>query len=580
MNHFILSKQDKTPTEEYQIHLLNDWVITLQGNDYKEYSQQDTRIIIIGDYIGKEQALFDTKPNDIPKLRGNFYAIIESNSGIKVYNSFLGVLPIYHTADYEYISSSMHYIRSFSQIDFSIDKKFILEGLLFNYGFFNRTLYKGIQLLTTNSFLTLYTNRVDENKHFETTSLFHENPSKGSKVIDHLSDLFIKTTEHYFPETPFDIAFTSGFDGRTLVSCATYFHKEFKTFSFGKPENADVAIPKENANELHLLYRSLDLGSDAYINDHYFESAKEYIGHAPGGNGLIYPHMTFSTKQVAKNSTYLLSGVIGSELFRALHITGAVTSQALVDIFTSTSTQEIRTKISNSKTLDAIQKDEFSEELEELIEELIAYRAAVPDDLTQNQQFYVFVFEEVFRKFFGQWIAMQMQYIKVRTPFLDYVFIKELLKTQYAGVNNDFFTENPLKRMKGQYLYTDIIKKTNKKIYHQKTGKGYRPKDVRESIYIYKIILPFISKRLRRKIKTPNLDNLGIISGVLANKSEIKQLISKTSYFDSSKLLTNLENLSPGTPEKERDALLMMISVLISLHHNTVQNKTKQPTIL
>ncbi len=580
MNHFILSKLNNVPVEENQIHLLDNWVLTLQGNEYTTYEQDDKKIIIIGDYIGDTQTLFKTNPNDIPRLRGNFYAIVVDDETIRVYNSFLSVLPMYHTHDYTYISSSVHYIRNVSQEEFTIDKKFILEGLLFNYGFFNRTHYKEIQLVPSNSFLTLDRDTVTVEKHFETTSLFHETPSRGSKVVDRLSNLFISTTAHYFPDAPFDIAFTSGFDGRTLVSCATYLQKDFKTFSFGKLENDDVSIPKANAAELEIPYQVLNLGSETYINKHYFKSAEAYIQESPGANGLIYPHMHYSTRQIAKQTEYLLSGVIGSELFRALHITGAVTSQALADIFMSNSTQEIRAKISNSKALDAIQKEEFSSELEELIEELIAYRTIVPDHLTKNQQFYVFVFEEVFRKFFGQWIAMQMQHIKVRTPFLDYVFIKELLKTQYAGVNNDFFTENPLKRMKGQYLYTDIIKKTNKKIYLQKTGKGYRPKDLRESIYIYKIIWPFIAKRLRRKIKTPYLDNLGIISGVLANKEPIKKLIADTIYFDANKLLASLETLTPDTPEKERDALLMMISTLIALHHQPVERKTKQPTIL
>ena len=215
MNHFILSKQDKAPEEEYQIHLHDNWVLTLQGNNYTAYDQDDKKIIIIGDYIGDTQTLFTTQPNDIPRLRGNFYAIVVDQATIRIYNSFLSVLPIYYTHDYTYISSSVNYIRNVSREEFTIDKKFILEGLLFNYGIFNRTFYKEIQLLPSNSFLTLDRDTVTVAKHFETTSLFHENPSRGKKVVDQLSDLFISTAAHYFPNAPFDIAFTSGFDGRT-----------------------------------------------------------------------------------------------------------------------------------------------------------------------------------------------------------------------------------------------------------------------------------------------------------------------------------------------------------------------------
>ncbi len=573
MTHFIISKSNNT-SGQYQIPLTANWVLSLQNDQYTEYIDNDIKIIIIGDYIGDKATLFSCELDDIPKLKGNFYAIIVKRNNIRVYTSFFNVMPIYYTLDKAYISSSISYITEYSQRDFSVDKKFILESLLFNYGFFNRTFYKEIQLLPCHHFLTLDDTEVSLQSHFETTSLYTKHPTKGSKVVDHLSDLFIKTTKQYLPDTHFDIAFTSGFDGRTLVSCATHFKKDFKTFSFGRPENADVAVPQANAKELNIEYRYFDLSHDEYVKKYFHTNAKEYIHHAPGGNGFIYAHFLHSTKEIAKKADHLLSGVVGSELFRALHLTGAVTSQALADIFTSKSASELKDNITNSPTLEVIQKEEFAVELEELIEELIAYKDSLDKELTLNQQFYIFVFEEIFRKFFGQWISTQMQYIKVRTPFLDYHFIKALLQTQYAGANNDFFTENPLKRIKGQYLYTDIIKKTNKKIYHQKTGKGYRPKDVRESIYLYKIILPFVLKRFKRKVKTPNLDNLGIISGVLAHKEDHQSLLDHASYFDQHKLKNMLNTLSPYTKEKERDTLLMVLSILSGLQ-NKAETKSK-----
>ncbi|MCX2762060.1 asparagine synthase-related protein [Aquimarina muelleri] len=577
MNHFIISKSNLQPFGQSEVKLTEQWNLTIQGKKYHDYNDTGTRIIVIGDYIGKKEDLFTTETNDIPKLRGNFYAIIIKNEKIKIYSSFLNILPIYHTVDNTYISSSVELIRKNSKANFSIDKKFILEILLFNYGFFNRTLYQDIQLVPCNYFLELQLEVVTMHKHFETASLFTQTSLKKQKKVNDLSTLFIKTTKFYFPETPFDIAFTSGFDGRTLVSCATYHNKDFKTFSFGKSNNDDVTIPKKNAEDLNIKYQYFDLGKKTYIDQDYYTNAKEYIKQYPGANGFIYSHFLYSTKKIATDTNYLLSGVIGSELFRALHITGAVTSKSLADIFISNTPQEIRNKISSSPAIKHLKKEEFETDLEELIQELITYKDSISKNLTKNQQFYTFVFEEVFRKFFGQWISMQMNHINVRTPFLDFKFITELLKTKYAGANNDFFTENPLKRMKGQYLYTDIIKKTNSKIYHQKTGKGYRPKDLRESIYIYKIIIPFLLKRFKRKTKTPNLDNLSIISGVLANKHHIKKCLEDVeyTYFDFSSINKMLDNLSPYTPEKERDSLLMMISVILAIKNNSLTNSKK-----
>ncbi|WP_027395890.1 hypothetical protein [Aquimarina latercula] len=572
MDHFIISKsKDKLP-KEHQLKLTDAWYLNIDGEKYEEYLEGDVRILVFGDYIGTKEQLFTIDVDQIPKLKGNFYAIVIEENHLKIYSSFLNVLPLYHTSDFEYISSSIEYIRKKSDKKFEMDRKFILESLLFNYGFFNRTLYKGIELAPCHYFLELTKEKSTIKKHFDTVSLFTQEPSKGSKTADKISALFIETTKEYFPKDTFDIAFTSGFDGRTLVSCATHFDKKFNTFSFGKLENEDVAIPKENAKAIDIPYQYFDLGSNEYIEEHYIKNANEYNSLYPSGNGLIYSHFLYSTKEITKKSKYLISGVVGSELFRALHLTGAVTSQALVDIFTSTTADEIKDRILNAKPLLVINKEDFAGELEELIEELIDYKESIPKDLTQNQQFYTFVFEEIFRKFFGQWIYIQMIYIKVRTPFLDYTFIKELLKTQYAGANNDFFTENPLKRMKGQYIYADIIKKTNTQIYHQKTGKGYRPKDIREPFGLFNILFPFIKKRLKRKVKQTNLDNLGIISGTLAQQSNFKNLIEETDWIDQKYVLNILDKLSPYTNEKERDTLLMSISLISALKQNPNQS--------
>ena len=577
-DHFIISKSKNKLSGKHQLELTSLWSLNVSGDSYIEYNRDGVKIIIFGDCIGTKEELFEISSDRIPTLRGNFYAIVVQKESIKIYNSFLSVLPIYYTSDFEYISSSIEYILEQSDKKFEIDKKFILESLLFNYGFFNRTLYSGIELVPSNCFLELSNDKFAIRKHFETTSLFTQKPTKGFRVADQISDLFIETTKNYFPDSSFDIAFTSGFDGRTLVSCATHFDKSFNTFSFGKLENDDVAIPKSNAKALGIPYQYFDLENEEYLQEHYIKNATEYATLFPGGNGLIYSHFLYSTKQISKNSEYLLSGVIGSELFRALHITGAVTSQSLVDVFTSTTAEEIRDKISNAKPLQAINKKDFEVELDELIDELIQYKQSIPDHLTENQQFYIFVFEEIFRKFFGQWIYIQMKYIKVRTPFLDYTFIKELLKTQYAGANNDFFTENPFKRMKGQYIYADIIKKTNKNIYYQKTGKGYRPKDIRETLYGFNIIMPFIKKKLKRKVKRVNLDNLGIVSGSLEQRKIFKKNIKDTDWVNQQYLVDLLDHFSPYTNEKERDTLLMSISLIRALQKKPITKSEKTAT--
>ncbi len=565
INDFIILKEKESLlySVKTKLQLSEEWLL-LTNSTFLDFRQKNNRVIIIGDYIGTEQELFATKKNDIPKQRGNFYAIQIQQGVISIYNSFFSLLPLYYDLNSSIISSSIQLIKTYSPKEYNIDKKHILEKLLFNYGFFNRTMYEEINLLPCHRYIEIVNDNTTIHKHFEITEFFTDTPKKGKKVANNLSNLFIETSKHYFPNDHFSIAFTSGFDGRTLVSCASYYHKNFSTFSFGRSEVDDVQIPKNNSQEIGIPYHHINLGLSEYLKDGYYNNAEEYMSGAYQGNGFLQAHYAYSTKKIDSKSKYLLSGYIGSELFRALHGTGTVTTGALKDVFTISDENILKTKLETASVLRILHKNEFNNELNELITEILQYKRDLPKEISQNQQFYIFVFEELFRKFFGQKIAIQQKHIKVRTPFVDYNFVKALLQTEYAGANNTFFTNNPFKRIKGQYLYADIIKKTNKIIYKQTTGKGYRPIDVRNWLYRYHVIIPFLKKKIKRKVKKESLDFFGVISGVQHNKEEIMGLLNTTSFFDESKLREMLQELTIYSSARDRDLLLMALSIIKS----------------
>lgn len=556
-------------------------LVLLSNGLYTEYRKYDKRIIIIGDYIGDEETLLATKNDDIPKLRGNFYALVIFNKEVSLYSSLFSILPVYYKVDQCIVSSSISLLQKCVPQAYTIDKKYILENLLFNYGFFNRSLYNEIKLVPCHSSIQFVKNKQLDiliNKIFWIHELFCSSLRKGIRANE-LSDMFIETTKHYFPEEHFDIAFTSGFDGRTLVSCALHHDKKFDTFSFGRAQIDDVRIPRSNAKTLKIPYQSFDISTESYLSNHYFDNAIEYCTQGYLGNGFLQAHYIYSTKKISDRSKYMLSGYVGSELFRALHATGTVTSVALKDLFTISDENTIRAKLKNSKTLEVLNKKEFTNELKELIEEVILYKRNLSKENTLNQQFYTFIFEETVRKFFGQKITTQQKYINVRTPFLDYQFVKALLNSQYAGANNDFFTKNPLKRAKGQYIYADIIKKTNKTIYRQMTGKGYRPIDVRNMFYMINIVYPFFKKRFIKKVKKTYMDNFGIVSGVLKHKHLLRSFMDNDTFFNHQKINQILDELTVYSPETKRDTLLMALSLLKN-KHTTTQKKQAYNEIL
>jgi len=157
----------------------------------------------------------------------------------------------------------------------------------------------------------------------------------------------------------------------------------------------------------------------------------------------------------------------------------------------------------------------FKTEMTELIREMDNYKLNLNKlNLTKNQKFYCFVFEEAFRKLFGMQIVSQMKYIKVRSPYIDFVFIENILKTKLAGIYNDFFTDNPMKRYKGQLFYAKVLQKTHKLLFRGITGKGYCPSDLLSVRGYSNIIFCYLRKKVKKKFNPPIVDNLKIVSGI------------------------------------------------------------------
>jgi hypothetical protein len=269
----------------------------------------------------------------------------------------------------------------------------------------------------------------------------------------------------------------------------------------------------------------------------------------------------FGAKNVSGSSEYLITGYCGSELFRALHIQGAITSSELVNVFKKIKDKELIDSLWNSEKLIFLRKEKYTDEFQELVDEVLLFRKNRPKEITDNQFFYYFIFTEVFRKIFGSWTAAQFSEMHVRVPFLDYAFIQELLKTDLAGINNDFFIHNPFKRYKGQLLYAEIIRQSSPEMFKLYTGKGYRPSDMMSFRGKINIVLPYINKKLNRKIKPLNLDNLGLISGYNAHRSQIENTFYALPDFDIPKLLEMSAKLNKYTREVIRDRIFQSASL-------------------
>jgi len=456
------------------------------------YENEVNQFLILGDliipveYHGKEEGYIkniceDFDFNTLRRLNGFFYLIRVNKvqQCIEVFNSLFSILPIYYyqSKNQIIISSRIEFIKNKLKNAVIINKKFILEKILFNYPLFNETLFKEISLLPGNYFLRLSEGKINFIQHTKISDSFVDKPIPWKKSLDLMCDLFLDVVNEYFPNDIFAISFTGGFDGRTLVAVALALNKNFESYAFGSPESNDVHIPLTISQALDFRFTPIWLDEN-YINNHFLKHGIDFLFYTEGYGNIGRSHYLYAMQELQKRNKFILTGNFGSELFRAIHIRGVVTTDLLIDIFSERKDVKLIEKIKNSSQLKLLNMSHFENILGELIDEIIDYRKCFGNHFSLNQLLYRYIFEETFRKYFGSEIVAESFYLQNRSPYLNFRFIGEFLKSELAGVNNSFMEDNPLKRFRGQILYSYIINKIYPKLSSWKTGRGYAPKDL------------------------------------------------------------------------------------------------------
>lgn len=501
---------------------------------------------IIGDPIFENE-----KQDKIEKYldEGNFSSLHETLQGhyrviaydrkkftISISSSLFGILPIYYAedGDEKFVSSDVE-ILSERIKECSISKRFILENILFFYPLFDKTVYEQIKLLQTHHVLKITHDGFKFSKYLNISGWFSNSPTHWKKSAEHISDIFIDRVKNYLPDESFVLALTGGFDSRTLVSCGLHYKKTFETYGFGNELSDDTQIAAQLAAAANLRFNNVELNRE-YIDTHSLKDGLEFISNSNGTAGFARAHYLFASKILQSKTRYIVTGNFGSEILRAVHNTGAVISGNLQHLFVSRSFDEAINKIENSPEFQWINKQNFEKEWIELKDDLSQLPVFNKEYsyLNLNEKFYLFVFEEVFRKYFGAEMVNQFRYLNNRTPFLDSVFLKEILKTGLAGVYSGFRERNPLKRFKGQVLYAHIIQKTFPKFSDIPTTKGYCPADLLSVKGKLQITLEFFRKKFKNQsndIDPNSVEDAFAYNNSFFQKQPIDNTIFNTSRF-------------------------------------------------
>jgi hypothetical protein len=392
-------------------------------------------------------------------------------------NSFGAIYPLYHAADGTCVSvCSSSFLLAEKTGAGERDKQNLLERLLFNYPFFDSCWWKGVRLLEAHRYLQIDEAGASVRGDFEVSNYFGAPSDNDRDSLPELAELFQKETELFFPGETFGISLTGGFDGRTLVAAAKKAGLPFFTYSFGHPESTDVSMPAQQAARLRIPYFPIFL-DERYVSDHSLQSAHDFMRLTEYNGNFGRPHYHYAAGRLAEKTGHILTGNFGSELFRALHLPGVMMSDCLIRVFSASDDSWKDFLRQKAETWDA---RFFREETDALIAGIEQYLSRMKG-WEANHKFYYFVFNEIFRKYFGPELVMQSAYLNNRTPYLNLHFFRALNRTIWSGVHARLFEKVKSKRMKGQKFYATFIRQADPALYHLKTNKGYSPADVLEN---------------------------------------------------------------------------------------------------
>ncbi len=435
--------------------------------DYLISSQDRRLIFLFGDVVNQ----------DISSAKGIYYTVeVDDNNVVTIRSDLHSLLPLYHliTNDMVYVSSSFSLLagqldEKTINPDFSVDLAILYSNMAYD------TFIKEIKRVRYGDEIVIDGELKVVNKH-RFYDYFVSEPVPIDRCINHVSDSFINNCKEYILD-PCAISLTGGFDGRTITGCAHYYGSDYITFSYGKKGNGDVENPLLISKLLGMEYHLVEL-DEAYVERCFEESALTSLKLSGGISGFQSPHSLHYIKTIGKIRNIIVTGYLGSEILaNPKKGNDEVASQSVIDYLL----QGISQSNFAFKNLELLKELEILNEDKDILDSLQRldhYFKELPSNLSRNQMLVTYDFENIVRNTFGMWVYNGMHYARIRVPFLDKVFFNEIAKTELSCFYRKFLEGNPYKRIAGQLLYPNILKKTWTELNDIVSSKGYSPAEV------------------------------------------------------------------------------------------------------
>jgi hypothetical protein len=298
------------------------------------------------------------------------------------------------------------------------------------------------------------------------------------------------------------VSLTGGWDGRLLLAYALkHIPKEqVMLYSFGTEDAPDVTIPRDLSQKLGFRYFPIYL-DDQYLQNKYLEYAAKTVYNSDALRSIKRAHYLFAMDFLSGHVPVILTGIAGSNLLKSSSYTpGNVFNKYVLNLIETTDREtELKAQLAHvhatfGELFRDVTANDFiaSFDMPDLNDIL-----AIPQT---NERFCTYLISNIERKYFGPELNSYKHLITNFSPFLDYDFIKALLKTTFFGGYNQGKSYTAM--IYNTLLYARLISRNSPELAAEPTDRGFSMSQIMNPLKYGSLAARYVKAKSRARSKT------------------------------------------------------------------------------
>jgi asparagine synthase (glutamine-hydrolysing) len=257
------------------------------------------------------------------KLNGLFSGLlIDKRQGKAfLFNDRYGVERIYwhETSDATYFASEAKALLRILPELRAFDQEGIAQFLTFGCTLGQRTLFRGVQLLSGASVWSFENGECQKKKYFF-PEIWESQPILSAESFEHkFQETFKRVLPRYFEsDARIGISLTAGLDSRMIMASLPRCEQKpvCYTFTGHKQDTLDARLAGQVADVCGLEHEILRLGADFFSN--FASYADQTVYKTDGYLGTLGAHEIYLNRQARQLAPVRLTGVFGGEILRGV----------------------------------------------------------------------------------------------------------------------------------------------------------------------------------------------------------------------------------------------------------------------